>query len=283
MPGVVTKICLGGESLQIESVAFELCLRIVFQRDAPSLPDARFRGDLEGLKFALIGVESFGLPTLDAIFVGELVAVEFCLREATVLRAWAVIANPVEGALGIATAGDEIKGALRAEIQISEVEWLSAQKDFSTAHVGASTRSQVNGQNAAVGPVENKQCFLVVDRELAARAELQTGWGTLADCKCGLGVVRMIRIIRRPTARHSAPAEIGSASEVLHLGRAIPRGTHVKLSVGIISEGFAVGIKRNAVWVAQAGTKYFLFTAVWIHSEYVTLVDPEWLKFPAER
>ena len=98
-----------------------------------------------------------------------------------------MIANPVEGALGFAAAGDEIKGAVR-EIQISKVEWLPAQKG-QRHPCRCFTRSQMDGQNAAVGPVENKQCFLVIDQELAARAELQTGWGTLADLKCGLGVV----------------------------------------------------------------------------------------------
>ena len=79
MPGVVSQICLGGELLQIVSVAFELCLWIVFQRDSPSLTDARFRGDWGGLKFVLSGVESLGLPALGAIFVSELVAVAFGL------------------------------------------------------------------------------------------------------------------------------------------------------------------------------------------------------------
>ena len=92
----------------------------------------------------------------------------------------------------------------------------------------------------------------------------------------------MVWIIRWPTAGYGAPAEIGSAGEMLHL-RAIPRGAHVELSVGIVSEGFAVGIKRNAVGVAQAGTKNFLITAVRIHPEYVTLVVAEWFKFPPER
>ena len=39
-----------------------------------------------------------------------------------------MIANPVEGALGFAAAGDEIEGAVRAEVQISEVERLPAQE-----------------------------------------------------------------------------------------------------------------------------------------------------------
>ena len=82
MPGVVAQICLGGEFLQIVSVAFELCLRIVFQRDSPSLSNAWFRGVWSDLKFLLSGVETFGLPALVAISEGELVAVAFGLSEA---------------------------------------------------------------------------------------------------------------------------------------------------------------------------------------------------------
>ena len=64
---------MGGELLQIVGVAFELCVRIVFQRNAPSMADARFRGVWGGLKIALSGVESLGLPALGAIFVSRLI------------------------------------------------------------------------------------------------------------------------------------------------------------------------------------------------------------------
>ena len=96
----------------------------MFQRDSPSLSNAWFRGVWASLKFLLSGVGTFGLPTLVSISEGELVSVAFGLSDAAGLCVRAVIANPVEGALGFAAAGDEIKGAVRAEIQISEVERL---------------------------------------------------------------------------------------------------------------------------------------------------------------
>ena len=124
---------------------------------------------------------------------------------------------------------------------------------------------------------------MVVDRELAARAELQTGWGTLADGKCGLGIIRMIWIIRRPTAGYGTPAEIRSASEMFHLGGAIPRRAHVELGISIVGEGLTVGIKCDSVWITQAGTEDFFLTTVRIHPEHMAFVVSKWLEFSPQR
>ena len=133
----------------------------------------------------------------------------------------------------------------------------------------------MHGEDAAICPIQNEKCFFVIGGEMAARAELDSGGGGLPNVEHGLGVVRMIGKIRRPTAGHRAPAEIRAAREVFHLRGSIPRRAHIKLRIGIKRERLAVRIKMDAVRIAQAGAKYFRQLPFLIKAQHVAFVGAE--------
>ena len=69
---------------------------------------------------------------------------------------------------------------------------------------------------------------------------------------------------------------------MLHLGGAIPRRAHIELGISIVGEGLTVGIKCDAVWIAQAGTENFFFTTVRIHPEHMAFVVSKRLELSSQ-
>src|SRR5262245_32048416 len=103
--------------------------------------------------------------------------------------------NSIQRRLSFSAAGDDPEGAVGADRDVRDVEWAALKEGLGPGAVTSAARSQVYGENSAVGPVENKEGFLIVIGEASASAKCDGGRRAAADIERWQGVVGMIRKI----------------------------------------------------------------------------------------
>ena len=80
-------------------------------------------------------------------------------------------ANPIQARLGTPATGREVKRSVWAKIRAGHIEWPAGHELFKSTVITRSVRSQVNGEDFPVRPVEDEQHISIGFREMTVRPE----------------------------------------------------------------------------------------------------------------
>ena len=181
------------------------------------------------------------------------------------------VTDAIQSGLGLAPTCYKVHRAVRTEFEVRYVQRPAAEKRFSATEITCPARRHVNGEDAAVCPIEDEQRTLVFWWKAALVAKLDGSWRAFADVQVRRHVVRVIGKVGRPRARHAAPTKVAARHKVIHTRRAVPRRTHVELRVGVIREHLAVRIEVDPKGVPKSGGDHFPCLSVTIGADYVAL------------
>ena len=175
-----------------------------------------------------------------------------------------LISDAVERGLTAAAAdGDVHMAVLRTDHGVGDGEGLAGGEDFLARLPAAAFRREVDRVERGEGPVTREERTLIGRRELGAGAHGGAGRAAWADVdQRGLHVQRGEGVV----AGAGAPAELAARSAKVDAGRAIPRGAHVPLHVGVVGEDVAVRRDRAVVRIAEAGGHADPVLAVLVHA-----------------
>src|SRR5438552_3031374 len=93
------------------------------------------------------------------------------------------VAHSIESGLRTASTSDEIHRAIFAETKRADVERFAFQKGFDIGIVGRAVWFQMDGEDAAIRPVQSEERTPIGLREIAFRAELRARRRTDANIK----------------------------------------------------------------------------------------------------
>ena len=177
------------------------------------------------------------------------------------------IAHAVQGRLSATASNDEVHRAVGAEVEVGHVERLALQECFSFARVARAARSQMHGNDSAVGPVENEERLAILFGEVALRPELRSRRRAEADIDDARQAVgEMVG----PDASPLPPTVFASRHDVHHAGRPIPRCPGIPLHVGIVGEQLAIRIEVQSVGVPKSTREQLPRLPVGVHPPDVT-------------
>src|ERR1051325_401834 len=89
-------------------------------------------------------------------------------------RRIANVAHAIQSRLGAASAGNEIHRSIGPEFDVGQIKRCAPQKRLHLAAIAGTVRSEMDGENAAVGPIARKERPAILLWKAASRAELHT-------------------------------------------------------------------------------------------------------------
>ena len=171
------------------------------------------------------------------------------------------VADAVEARSGVASADGQIHRAVVADDEVGDVEGAflaarlheaeGAEEVFFRAAVSAAIGREVNGHDAAVGPIKDVEGALIFGRELRAITELGASGAADADVDSG----EAVWIISGPFAGAGAPAVFAAGDGVVHARGTIPRSAPIPFHIGIEHEDLAIAIESEVVGIAETGAE----------------------------
>ena len=200
---------------------------------------------MEGFQFlpclASVGIGGLGLHGLGTIRTG--------------------VGDAVQGALAATPADGEVHGSIDGvDRGIGHAQLGAGDKFLTRGGVRGAFSRYVHGGHGAIGPVQAVNGFLVFGGKLRAETGDHAHGRARADA---VGAGQAVRIPLRPFAGAGAPAEIGSAGDVIKTGGPIPRRAGVPFHIRIVGEQFAVDVKSEVVGVAEThGDGFPIFTVL---------------------
>ena len=128
----------------------------------------------------------------------------------------------------------------------------------------------MNGENAAISPIEHEQRAAIWFREIAFGPEHHGGGRGKAD------IDHARQCVWRPHRQHtgaSPPAVFATRHDVQHAGWMIPRKADIPFHIRVEREHFALGIERDTKRITKAAGNQFPRPSITVCFDQVTARD----------
>ena len=165
------------------------------------------------------------------------------------LRHGALPAQPIDAAVGTATAGGEVEGAVRAHVEVGDVEGPAFEDGRHSRRITGARPLELHGVDLSPRPVADEQRSLEPLRkhDVVVRYHARRRAGTDVErrrqaVEVGLG----------PFGPAAPPAQLGTHGNVVDPRRPIPGRADVPFHVGIVGKQLAVRVEGHVVGIAKA-------------------------------